>query len=41
MPTSTSTNAAYIAVMYTMMLASATTWIFFLQATLARDRVNV
>jgi len=41
MPATAATNALYIVIMYTLMLAGAIAWIFFLEATLSRDRVNV
>jgi len=41
MPSTGPTNAVYLVVMYILMFASATTWIFFLEATLSRDRVDL
>jgi len=33
------TNIVYLAVTYALLSASAVTWVFFVQATLSRDRV--
>lgn len=41
MPATAATNTLYIVIMYTLMMAGAIAWIFFLEATLSRDRVNV
>ena len=35
------TDAIYLTAMYTLLCAGTLTWIFFLEATLSRDRVTL
>ena len=35
------TDVVYLAIMYSLLAASAVTWIFFLEATLSRDHVTL
>jgi len=35
------TDAVYLSIMYSLLAASAITWIFFLEATLSRDPVTL
>jgi len=35
------TDALYLSIMYSLLAASAVTWIFFLEATLSRDPVTL
>jgi len=41
MPVTAATSTLYIVVMYSLMLFGALVWIFLLEETLSRDRVNV